>query len=77
MNRPQDNEAPREPQTVPIHERLLWGISDVAALLGIDRRTVERLRSAGRFPQPDIKVGKRVLWRPATIREWVAKGGGA
>lgn len=66
----------REPREVPIHDRLLWGLGDIAGLLGLNRRTLERLRSSGRFPAPDIKVGKRPLWRPATVHRWV-EGGGA
>jgi predicted DNA-binding transcriptional regulator AlpA len=60
---------------VPIHERLTWGLDDLSALTGLSRRTLERERSAGRLPKPDLRVGKRVLWKPETIREWVEGGG--
>jgi predicted DNA-binding transcriptional regulator AlpA len=67
------------PNPIPIRERLLIGLDDVACLMSISRRNLERLRSSGRFPQPDRKVGKRVLWQPTTVIEWVSsgeKGGG-
>jgi predicted DNA-binding transcriptional regulator AlpA len=57
-------------------ERLTWRLNDIVEATGLSRRTIERERSAGRFPRPDKKVGKMPLWRPETIREWVAEGGG-
>lgn len=56
-------------------ERLAYRLDDVAAALGMSRRTLERERSAGRFPRPDLHIGKAPLWRPETIREWVERGG--
>lgn len=55
---------------------LAVGMADLPALLGISRRTLERERSAGRFPRPDKIVGKRPLWRLETVRRWL-EGGGA
>ncbi len=56
-------------------ERLAWRLSDVARALGVSRRTIERERSAGRFPAPDLRLGKAPLWQPQTIRRWVEGGG--
>jgi predicted DNA-binding transcriptional regulator AlpA len=50
-------------------------IDELAAALGISRRTMERERSAGRFPPPDLTIGRMPLWRPETIRRWVEGGG--
>jgi predicted DNA-binding transcriptional regulator AlpA len=58
-------------------ERLTLRLKEVARSLGVDRRTVERQRSAGRFPPPDLKMGKMPLWKPETIRSWIENGGGA
>jgi predicted DNA-binding transcriptional regulator AlpA len=39
---------------------------------GIGTRTIWRLLSAGRFPKPDFRLGKRVVrWRASTIEEWM------
>lgn len=65
----------REGRTVPLSERLTWGLDDIAELTGLNRRTLERLRSAGKFPPPDLRIGKRVLWRPETVRRWIEGGG--
>jgi hypothetical protein len=65
---------------VPIRDKLVWGIADLKALTGLSARLLERERAAGRMPQPDLRVGRRVLWWPSTIREWLAQlagGGGA
>ncbi len=37
---------------VPIPERLLYRLDEIAGLVGVSRRTIERQRSAGRFPPP-------------------------
>jgi predicted DNA-binding transcriptional regulator AlpA len=57
--------------------RVAWRLGDVAAALGISRRTLERERSAGRFPPPDLTIGRMPLWRPETIRAWIEGGGRA
>jgi predicted DNA-binding transcriptional regulator AlpA len=54
-------------QPIPLADRLTWSLDDITALTGLSRRTLERERSAGRFPRPDLVVGRRVLWRPATV----------
>ena len=59
----------------PSLERLALRFDDLPALLGVSRRTLERERSAGRFPRPDLTIGRMPLWRPETIREWVERGG--
>ena len=56
--------------------RLAYRLAELATLLGISRRTLERERSAGRFPRPDLNIGKSPLWSPATIQRWI-EGGGA
>ena len=40
-------------------------------VLGISTRTLERLLSGGRFPAPDLRIGRATLWRPATVRVWI------
>jgi hypothetical protein len=69
--------APGEPGrlTVPLHERLTWSLADVEAVTGIPRRTLERLRSAGKLPPPHLRIGRRLYWLPSTIRGWIEGGG--
>ena len=62
-------------QSAPV-ARLTLRIGEVAATLGVSRRAIERERSAGRFPAPDLTIGRMPLWRTETIRNWV-EGGGA
>jgi predicted DNA-binding transcriptional regulator AlpA len=47
---------------------------DFVALLRCNRRTFERLRSAGKLPRPDIQLGRMPRWRAQTIREWIERG---
>ena len=45
-------------------DRLTWRLDDIAKALGISRRALERERSAGRLPRPDMVIGRRIpLWR--------------
>jgi predicted DNA-binding transcriptional regulator AlpA len=55
--------------------RLALRLDELAKALGISRRTLERERSAGRFPRPDLTIVKMPLWRVETIRDWLASGG--
>ena len=43
----------------------------VAHSLGVSGRTLERLLAAGRFPPPDLRLGRITLRRPATVRAWI------
>jgi hypothetical protein len=61
--------------TVTRPERLTFRLDDLAELFGVSRRTLERERSAGRFPAPDLTIGKMPLWKPETIQRWVDSGG--
>ena len=63
-------------QAPPIPDRMTLRLEEIAASLGISRRALERVRSAGNFPAPDIRIGKVPLWRPETVRGWLDKGGG-
>ena len=56
-------------------KRLLWRLDQIAHVLSISRRVLERERSAGRFPAPDLIFGRMHLWRPERIQAWI--GGGA
>jgi predicted DNA-binding transcriptional regulator AlpA len=57
--------------------RLTLRLDELAASLGVSRRSIERERSAGRFPPPDLTIGRMPLWRPETIRAWIEGGGRA
>jgi predicted DNA-binding transcriptional regulator AlpA len=65
------------PDAPPDHlaGRVTIRLDEVASLLGISRRVLERERSAGRFPRPDMTIGRMPLWKPDTIRAWVEGGG--
>ena len=56
-------------------DRLGLRLDEIARALGVSRRTLERERSAGRFPLPDKFIGKMPIWCPETIRDWIAQGG--
>ena len=65
----------RTPRALPAGFEPMLSIDDLAALLSCSRRLVERMRSAGKVPKPDIQIGKCPRWKPATIRAWIERGG--
>lgn len=42
-----------------------------AKMLDISKRTLQRLRDSGGGP-PFIRIGRRVLYRTASLQEWLA-----
>ena len=62
--------SPAAPADV-VAGRLALRLADVAKLLGVSRRALERERSAGRFPRPDRTIGRMPLWSVETIRRWI------
>lgn len=55
----------------------MLGIDDLASILNVSRRAVERLRSAGKIPKPDITLGRMPRWKPETIATWIDTAKGA
>jgi hypothetical protein len=64
------------PEALPAPFRLAYRLDEVAAALGVCRRLIELERSAGRFPPPDLAIGRAPLWTRETLTAWIAKGGG-
>ena len=46
-------------------------ISEASKMLKIGVRTLWRWSSSGKFPEPDLKIGKVVRWKRTTIAEWI------
>lgn len=53
--------------------KLVLSSADIAEILGVSRRTVNRYAAAGRLPKP-IKHLPRRRWRRADIEKWVEEG---
>ncbi len=66
---------PANEPTALAMDRLTYRLGELAKALGISRGTLERERSARRFPPPDLAIGKAPLWKPETIRRWIDSGG--
>jgi hypothetical protein len=45
--------------------------TDVAAIVRVDVRTFDRLRSSGAFPAPDLFINRMPRWKAATVRDWI------
>jgi predicted DNA-binding transcriptional regulator AlpA len=59
----------------PLAGLLTLRLDELASALGVSRRAIERERSAGRFPRPDLTIGKMPLWQPESVRQWIERGG--
>lgn len=57
----------------PRIEPMTLRIEEVADALGVSRRAIERERASGRFPRPDLTIGKMPLWRPETVRDYLSQ----
>ena len=55
-------------------QRKALRLDELAEALGISRRSIERLRSSGRFPKPSRVVGRMPIWSLASIDEWLEGG---
>ena len=53
-------------------EKLLVDYAGLAEALSLSPRTLLRLGSKG---MPCIRVGRRVLFDPVAVKEWLAQGG--
>jgi len=52
---------------------LLVCADEVARMMGVSERTLWRLASAGRVPEP-VRIGRNTRWRLAEIKEWIECG---
>ena len=48
----------------------LLTVRDVAARLDVSTMTIYRWRAAGRFPAPDVAIGRH-RWLVSTIEGWI------
>ena len=51
----------------------LLNLNQVCAKLNLSRRSVYRLKDAGRMPQP-LRLGRALRWRAADLEEWILGG---
>lgn len=61
--------------TTPPVQRLAYRLDELAQALGVSRRLLERERSAGRLPKPNLRMGRISLWGIDSVRDWIAGGG--
>lgn len=63
------NARPSRPTVEPI----AVGMRDLPRLTGLSERSINRLRTRGRFPAPDRTIGRRNLWLVSTVRAWLGE----
>lgn len=51
----------------------LLGTAEVAAVLGVSRKTVAAYLARGQMPEPDVKLACGPIWSRETLAAWLAK----
>ena len=51
--------------------RQLLSPEEVASLLGVTRATLAVWRSTARYPLPFVRVGRRVMYRPEDVEQFI------
>ena len=54
--------------------RRLIGVVEFAKLLGVSTRTVRRLVQLEKLPPADLRVGRSLRWRHATVQGVIDEG---
>lgn len=49
-----------------------WTTQDVATFLGVTPSTVRAYMVREQMPPPDRRIGRTMVWKPPTIRDWHA-----
>jgi predicted DNA-binding transcriptional regulator AlpA len=75
MNATIETKPTRTTRTAEL-DRML-GVEDIATILGIHKRTLNRMRAAKTFPSPTLTVAGKARWTRAVFEAWVASGGTA
>ncbi len=52
---------------------VLINAEELARIMDISERTLWRLLSGGKVPQP-VRSGRNTRWRLAEVEEWIARG---
>ena len=50
------------------------GTKDVTTALGTSDRNLRRLIQAGKFPKPDLRLGRMLKWKVTTIEAFLEGG---
>ncbi len=53
-----------------VAERLIYWKRDLPLILGVSGRTIDRWLSSSEFPDADVTVHGRPVWRRETIQSW-------
>jgi predicted DNA-binding transcriptional regulator AlpA len=64
-------QEPEATASIPIRDKIRWIPRNLEAVVGMSWRWMLREISAGRMPPPDLRLGRSVGYRPATIRSWL------
>ena len=52
----------------------MWGRAELSILFGVGDQAIRKWERSGKLPKP-MKVGRKPLWEPQTIRAFIAGKG--
>ncbi len=64
---------PTPTESAAISHSKLISVQELSSMLGMSKRTVWRLLSAGQVPQP-VRIGRNTRWRLDQIVQWIDSG---
>ena len=56
---------------IPANCEALMTTEQVAAAMGVTKRQVHLMLSAGKFPSCDLRIGRLARWKVSTFNKWV------
>jgi predicted DNA-binding transcriptional regulator AlpA len=61
----------QQPAATPLGQDRLLRPAQIAPILGISLSTFERMLASGKFPPPEIRIGRATSWRASTVQNWI------
>lgn len=65
--------SPTPMESAAISNSKLISVQELSSMLGMSKRTVWRLLSAGQVPQP-VRIGRNTRWRLDQVCQWIDSG---
>lgn len=44
---------------------------DITSMIRVHDRTFRRMLSCGKFPMPDVRMGRSMRWYASTVKDWM------
>ena len=66
-----DSDKIKDPAELIIKDHFLLKTTEVLKIFRVSRKTLFKLISQSKFPQPKIRMGQMYLWKKEDIQKWI------